>query len=145
MENPATYDDVDLVLRLYDMRREQRLRKARAWFGQSFKARTLDELNTLCPPGSEEDASFRMVTTYWEMVASFITGGVLNQNLFFQSGKELLFVWERIRDLVPERRERFQDPTAYRNLEIVAQAFIQWMKNQGPEVYAAFSKRVRGA
>ncbi len=144
MENPATYDDVNLVLRLYDMRREARLRKARAWFGQSFKVRTLDELNTLCPPGSDEDASFRMVTTYWEMVASFITSGVLNQNLFFQSGRELLFVWERIRDLVPERRQRLQDPTSFRNLEIVAQSFIQWMKSQGPESYAAFSKRVRG-
>ena len=93
MESPATYEDVNLVLRLYELRREDRLRKARAWFGQSFKVRTLDEFNQLCPVGSDENAYFRMVVTYWEMTASFITSGVLNQNLFFQSGRELLFVW----------------------------------------------------
>jgi len=144
MDNPATYDDVHLVLRLYDLRREQRLRKARAWFAQSMKARSPDELDELCPPGSEENTNFRMVTSYWDMVASFITGGVLNQQLFFQSGRELLFVWERIRDLVPQLRERLADPSAYRNLETVANSFIQWMKSQSPETYPAFLNRVRG-
>ena len=145
MESPATYDDVNLVLRLYELRREDRLRKARAWFAQSFKVRTLDEFNKLCPVGSDENAYFRMVVTYWEMTSSFITGGVLNQNLFFQSGRELLFVWERVRDILPQVRENFKDPQAYRNLETVAQSFIAWMKAQAPESYPAFSNRVRGA
>jgi hypothetical protein len=144
MEPPATYEDVRLVLRLYELRREDRLRKARAWFAQSFKVRTLDEFNRLCPAGSDENAYFRMVVTYWEMTSSFITSGVLNQNLFFQSGRELLFVWERLRDVLPQIRESFKDPAAYRNLETVAQSFIVWMKAQSPECYSAFSNRVRG-
>ena len=144
MESPATYEDVNLVLRLYELRREDRLRKARAWFAQSFKVRTLDEFNKLCPVGSDENAYFRMVVTYWEMTSSFITSGVLNQNLFFQSGRELLFVWERVRDILPQVRENFKDPQAYRNLETVAQSFIAWMKAQAPESYPAFSNRVRG-
>jgi hypothetical protein len=144
MESPATYEDVNLVLRLYELRREDRLRKARAWFAQSFKVRTLDEFNKLCPVGSDENAYFRMVITYWEMTASFITSGVLNQNLFFQSGRELLFVWERVRDVLPQVRENFKDPLAYRNLETVAQSFISWMKTQAPDAYTAFSNRVRG-
>lgn len=144
MESPATYEDVNLVLRLYELRREDRLRKARAWFSQCFKVRTLEEFNKLCPPGSDENAYFRMVVTYWDMTASFITSGVLNQNLFFQSGRELLLVWERLRDVLPQLRETNKDPVAYRNLEGVAQSFIAWMKAQSPDSYTAFSNRIRG-
>jgi hypothetical protein len=94
MDTQATYDDVKLIMRLYEMRRDEKLREARQWFAK-FNARTWAEKVELCPPGSEPDAYFRMVTTYWEMVASFITSGVLHQELFLQSGQELLFVWER--------------------------------------------------
>src|SRR5271170_7285223 len=99
-----TFDDVNLILRLYEMRREPRLREARRWFTSSFKVKTLAELQALCPPGSEENASYRQMTTYYEMVGSFLTSGVLNPELYYQSGKELLLVWERMRDVVPEIR-----------------------------------------
>jgi hypothetical protein len=88
----ATYDDANLVLRLYDMRREERLRKARAWFSAHFKVKTFDELTKLAPSGSDENAYYRMVITYWDMAASFITSGVLDKELFFQSNRELLLV-----------------------------------------------------
>jgi hypothetical protein len=81
----ATFDDVNLIVKLYEMRREPRLREARMWFAASFKPRTLDEFRSLCPPGSDANASYRMVTTYWEMVASFLINGVLNPELFYQS------------------------------------------------------------
>src|SRR6266571_8353512 len=77
---------------------EPRMREARRWFSASFKVKTLEQLNALCPSGSEPNASYRMVTTHWEMVASFMTSGVLSQELFFESGRELLFCWERMRD-----------------------------------------------
>ena len=140
----ATFDDANLVLKAYDLRREPRLREARVWFRDSFKAKTLDDWSRLCTPGSEENASFRMVTSYWEMVASFITSGVLNEELFFQSGRELLFVWERIRDIVPAYRTMMKHPNELRNFEVVANRFTEWFKTQGPEAYEAFSKRVRG-
>ena len=144
MTKAATYDDVQLILRLYEMRREEKMRTARAWFSGKFKARTLDEMLKLCPPGSEESAYYRMVVTYWEMVASFVTAGVLNQDLFLQSGLELLVVWEKIRDIVPEVRASFKNPGAVKNLETVAQAAIEHLNKIGPEAYAAFSARVRG-
>jgi hypothetical protein len=144
MTKAATYDDVNLIMHLYEMRRETRLREARAWFSSSFKAKSMEEMANLCPAGSDENASARMVSTYWEMVASFITSGVLNQDLFFQSGRELLFVWERIRDLVPAMREAYKDPTYLINFEKVATLYIEYLKRQGPDVYETFSKRVRG-
>lgn len=140
----ATYDDVNLILRLYDMRREPRLRQAREWFSKSFRAKTLQEFETLCPAGSEPNAFARMVITYWEMVASFVTAGVLNEELFFQSGRELLFVWERVRDMLPSYRTGINDPAAWKNLEIVAGSFIAFLKKNNPGAYEAFSKRVRG-
>jgi hypothetical protein len=85
-----------------------------------------------------------MVTTYWEMVASFLTSGVLNAELFYQSGRELLFVWERIRDIVPAARETFKHPRELKNLEEAATAYIAWWNHAAPGAYDAFSKRVRG-
>jgi hypothetical protein len=140
----ATHDDVKLILQLYEMRREPRLREARRWFTASFKPKTYEDFTALCPPGSEPNASYRMVTTYWEMVASFLTSGVLNAELFYQSGREMLFVWERVRDVVPGLRETITHPRELKNLEEAATAFIAWWQQQAPGAYEAFSKRVRG-
>ena len=71
-----------------------------------------------------------MVTSYWEMVSSFINSGVLHQELFFESGRELLFVWERVRDILPAVREMQKDPRAMKNLERVAEAYIGWLNAQ---------------
>ena len=146
MKQPAkaTFDDVNLILKLYDLRREPRLREARRWFTGSFKARTLDDFNALCPAGSEQHASYRMFTTYWEMVASFLTSGVVNEELFFQSGRELLFCWERVRDLLPHVRDLYNNALELKNLETAAKTYIKWWNKQTPGAYEAFSKRVRG-
>jgi hypothetical protein len=140
----ATYDDVKLILQLYEMRREARLREARRWFTASFKAKTYDDFTTLCPPGSEPNASYRMVTTYWEMVASFVASGILNEELFFQSGRELLLVYERMRDVLPLLRQQQSDSSSLGNLEAVAKQFIDWWERRSPGAPAAFAKRIRG-
>ena len=139
-----TYDDVSLIMNLYEMRRDDKLRDARAWFASNFKVKTFEEWQKLCPPGSDPNASYRMVTTYWEMVASFITGGVLHPELFYQSGRELLFCYERIRDFLPGLREAYKNPSELKNLETVAKGYIDWWTGQAPGAYEAFSKRVRG-
>lgn len=144
MQARATYDDAQLIVKLYEIRREERMRRARAWFSSSFRARSLDEMAALCPPGSDENTSYRMVTSYWEMVSSFVSTGVLNQELFFQSGRELLVVWERMRDIVPALREQNSDSLAFSNLESVAREYIAYLERRSPGTYAAFSSRNRG-
>ena len=138
----ATYEDANLILRLYDQRREEKMRTAREWFAQNFKFHTMEDFNRGCPPGSSMNAYARMITSYWEMVASFVSGGVLNQELFFQSGGEMLFVWVRIRDLVPQMREAYKNPGAFQNLETVSNAFIEWMNARAPEAFAAVTARI---
>jgi hypothetical protein len=139
-----SYQDADLILRLYEMRREPRMREARRWFASHFKAKTMEEYNVTCPPGSEPNASFRMLTSYWEMAVSFVAMGVLNQELFFQSNREFLFVWERIRDVAPEYRKAVASPVEWKNLETVSAAYVQWWNQRAPGAYDAFVKRVRG-
>ena len=140
----ATYDDVNLILRLYEMRREARLREARRWFVAHFRVKTLEEFHELCPAGSDTNESFRMVVSYWDMVGSFITAGVLQKELFFENSREMLLVWERLRDIVPAYRAANKDPLTWSNLEKVCAEYIVWLDKRGPEAYSAFSKRVRG-
>ena len=145
MQTRPTYDDARLVLQLYEMRREERLREARAWFAANFKGVTaIDAFQKLCPPGTDENAWFRMVTSYWDMAASFVTTGVLNEALFYESGRELLFVWERVQDYVAAFRAANRDRTYLRNLEIVGLAFATRFRTASPDGYEAFVKRVRG-
>jgi hypothetical protein len=142
MQQRPTYDDASLILRLYELRREDRMRRARAWFMTNCKVKSYGELVKLAPGGSEENASLRMITSYWDMVASFMTSGVLNKELFFQSGRELLIVWERVRDYLPSQRDAYKDPNYLKNLEIIGTEFGNYMKKQDPGAYEALLKRI---
>jgi hypothetical protein len=144
MSMQATYDDANLILRLYELRREEKLREGRAWFVRAFSASTATELNEQCVPGSEEHAFYRMVTTYWDMAASMITAGVLNEDLFFQSNGELLLVYLRMKPLLPQLRTGMQNPELYKNLEIVGELYANAFRKKGPGAFEAFEARVMG-
>jgi len=144
MHPRPTYDDANLILRLYEMRREDRMRQARDWFTAKCKGlQTYEDLLKLAPAGTDENASYRMVITYWDMVSSFIVTGILHKELFFQSGRELLLVWERVRDLLPSLREAYKDPGYLKNLETVGTEFAAHLTAHGPPAYEAFLKRVK--
>ena len=138
----ATYDDVNLILRLYDMRREEKMRAARGWFFANFKPKTMAEYQQLCPAGSEPNAFARQVTSYWDMAASFVTSGVLNDELLFQNNRELLFVWMRLEPIIGEVRAAFKDPNYMKNLETVAKSFVEYLNRINPETAQAFKARV---
>jgi hypothetical protein len=142
MDREASYEDAKLILQLYEMRREQRLRDARKWFTANFYCQSMEESAALAPPGSEANASARMVTSYWEMVASFITSGVLNEELFFQSGMELLLTWTRIKPLIAATRKAFGNPLYLTNLEAVGERYIEHMNTTNPGAYDAFVARM---
>lgn len=138
----ATYEDAGLIMRLYELRREEKMRQARQWMAGKFSARTMDELNEQCPPGSEEHAYFRMVTSYWDMAATFVTEGVLDQGLFIRTSGEALFLWEKVRPVVGEVRTAFKNPLFLGNLETVATAHIAWMNENVPGAHEAFQERI---
>ena len=108
---PHRHEDAKLILHLYELRREPRMREARDWFVRSFRAE--DAWRSSRPSARRArtaNASFRMVTGYWEMAASFVVHGVLHRELFFENNQELLFVWERVRELLPQLREANKNP-----------------------------------
>lgn len=133
----ATYDDANLCLRLYELRREETMRKARQWFA-TFSAKTPADLSA---PGTQENAYLRMVTSYWDMAATFVTSGVLNEELFMQTNGELTFVWEKVRELVPQVRAQNKNPNYLKNLETVGNAAI---KRMPAEAYQQFSAMIKG-
>ena len=144
MHPRPTYDDANLILRLYEMRRENRMRQARTWFSTKCKGvQSFDDLIKLAPPGSDENASFRQVVTSWDLVSSFIASGILHRELFFQSGRELLLVWERVKDFLPSMRETYKDPNYLKNLETVGTEFAAYVKAHGEPAYEAFLKRIK--
>jgi hypothetical protein len=134
----ATYEDANLVLKLYELRRDETLRKAREWFVGNFNANNPEEMMTKYPFGSQENTYARMVISYWDMACSFVTAGVLNQELLFESAGELTIVWEKIRALAPGFRAMMKNPKVWGNLETVGNASIEYMKSKGPEAYEGF-------
>src|SRR5262245_4381213 len=130
-----TYDDAQLVLKLYDLRREDRMRAARAWFVGNFSAKSVGEALEKYPPGGDQNAYYRMVGTYWDMAASFVVRGILHEELFFESSGEMLVVWEKMKDLVADLRAVRKNPLLYGNLEKAAIKYIAWLDRQAPEAY----------
>jgi hypothetical protein len=145
MSTAATYDDVSLILKLYELRRDVKMREARDWFAANFKGvKTMEDLNRVAAPGTAENAYARMVTSYWDMVASFITSGVLNPDLFFKSGGEMLFTWFRIEDLVPQLRQAFGNPAVHENLEQVAKQYMDWTEKKAPGAVERWRQMAKG-
>ena len=99
-----TYEDAQLVLKLYELRRDDKLRTAREWFIQKFFPTSIDDVKAVQGSTGNENVYFRMVTTYWEMAASFVARGVLNADLFLDSGGEMLVMWTKLEPFVAQIR-----------------------------------------
>jgi hypothetical protein len=114
---PPTYEDSALVLRLYELRREEKLRAAREWFRAKFFPQSFEEVKAVALGAGIENTHYRMVTGYWDMAAAFVAQGVLHPELFFDSGGESLFVWAKVGEFVPQLRQEYQSPRLLANLE----------------------------
>jgi hypothetical protein len=139
----ATYEDAALVMKLYELRREEKLRKARDWFQREFKASSLREFEEKCPYGSEENAYVRMVASYWEMAASFMVQAIVHEELFFTSNGEMLGVWEKLKPVAEELRKAFSNPLLYKNLEKAAEKHRAWLQQNAPGAYEAMQTRLK--
>lgn len=124
--------NAQLLLQIYEIRREERLRRARQWLIANFWAENLEEFAVVCPPDSDENAYYRMVTTYWEMVASIVNRGMLDEDLYFENNGEGLLVWLRVKNVTLQRREAGKNPLLLRNLEALAEKHEKWFETRAP-------------
>lgn len=116
---PPTYEDAALILRLYDLRREEKLRAAREWFRVKFWPKTIDDVKAVSTPRHPENANFRMVISYWDMAASFVAQGVLHPELFLESSGEMLFVWAKLEPFIEPMRKEM--PALLKNVDAAIQ------------------------
>jgi len=132
-----THEQAQLHLQVYDLRREERLRKARDWFQQNFHANTVEEAMSIAAPGTENGTHFGMVIGYWEQAAALLNYGLLHDELFFETSGELFTVWEQVKATVPKFREQFNEPHMLSNLEKAAKRFEEWSEKRSPGHIAA--------
>jgi hypothetical protein len=125
-----TYDDANLLLRLFEIRREEKLRQARHWFLFEFTPGPWSQVRERFFSGEEQDNYLRMVVSYWDMACAFIKQGVLNKDLFYSTNGEHLVVWNKTQPWVEGVREEFKNPLMLRNLEEIAADTMQWRKRQ---------------
>ena len=132
MATKPTHEQAQLHLQVYDLRREARLRQARDWFQQNYKAETFDEATKLMQPGTESNTFTGMVIGYWEQACALLNYGLLHEGLFFETSGEFFNVWERLKPVVPEFREKFGDKTMLSNLETAAERYEAWSEKRSP-------------
>jgi hypothetical protein len=125
--------DAELILKIYELRREKVLREARAWFSGKFEAASADELRRKYPPGSQEDAYFRQVVSFWDMVGALVYHKTVNEELFLETNREYLGVWRKAQPIIEELRQKRSNPRLYENLEYLVRAFQRWSEKQPPK------------
>ena len=136
--------NAQLLLQIYDLRREEKLRKARAWLLPNFAAESLMQFMELYPPGTEPNAHYRQVTTYWDMVAAIVNRGMLDEDLFFETTGEAMITWLRVKDVALEMRAARKNPLYLRNLETLAEKHEQWLTARAPAAMEETRKVVAG-
>lgn len=127
----ATHADAELVLKLYELRRESVMREARKFIG-GFNPQSADEIIALINAQSQENAYFRQVTSFWEMAAALVLHGALHEGLFLDTCGELFFVYAKFHPFVAEVRERQGNPNFLANAEkLINHTDIAQQKLQG--------------
>ena len=119
MPKQATVHDANLILKLYDLRREAEIRKARNWWLGFWPESSDDILKIGTALGTQENAWLRQVGGYWEMAASFVLHGTLNRELFLEpsfSGEMFVF-FGKVEPFLKELREKMQNPAIFGNVE----------------------------
>jgi hypothetical protein len=111
------YESATLLIRLYELRREPTMRQARNWFAREFNPNTIDDvMQALMGPNS---GHFRMVTSYWDMVASFVLNGAIDEQMFNDASGEQLGVFAIMEPFLAEYRNRMGNQRYLSQLEQV--------------------------
>jgi len=119
MSNTPTPADAELILKLYDLRREAELRKARNWWLAFWPESTEDIIKIATALGTQENAWMRQVGGYWELAASLVLHGTLNRELFMEGSfsGEMFFLFAKVAPFIKEVREKMQSPSVFANVE----------------------------
>jgi len=121
MPKKPTTADAQIILQLYDFRREVEMRKARNWFNGAFWPKNVDDILAVTSNFSlPENAWFRQVITYWDMATVLVLHGALNEELFFAASAEMWFSFAKLYPYLKAYREKSGQTEAWKQIEKLA-------------------------
>jgi hypothetical protein len=109
----SKYEEAELILKLYDLRREPTMRQARDWYFREFNPTSVNDI--MGTMFSEHSGHLRMVLSYWDMAAGLVNHGAISKELFTDTNGEYLGVYAKIEPFLPELRKNA--PQMLTNLE----------------------------
>ncbi len=109
--------DVQAILKLYELRRDEKMRVARAWYFTEFNPASAADIVKLMLGGQEPSAYYRMITSYWDMASSLVNNGGIDEKLFLEANSEHLAVFAKLEPFIAEVREAFGEANYMAHLE----------------------------
>ncbi|MEK6287009.1 MAG: hypothetical protein AABO57_14820 [Acidobacteriota bacterium] len=111
------HHDVALILKLYELRREEGIRRARKWYFTEFNPQSAEDIVKIFGSGHDGSAYYRMITSYWEMASSFVNNGGIDEKMFLDANGEHVGVFSKLEPFITEVREAIGQPDYLRQLE----------------------------
>ena len=136
--------DALAILKLYELRRDEKMREARQWFFTDFAPKNVMDIIKLYRDGERASAHFRTVTSYWDMAASLVLNGAIDEKTFLDANTEHLFIYAKIQPFLAELRELtgipeylihletlvLSIPNIEEKLEVRKRVFTLWSKEE---------------
>jgi hypothetical protein len=144
----SKYEEANLLLKLYDLRREETMRKARDWYFRDFNPQSFEDFTDAM--FGEHSGHVRMVMTYWDMAAALVNHGAISVDLFSETNGEYLGVFSKIELLLPQMRAMI-GPQFLVNLEKLVDATpdgrqrVATMRERFIAMRAEFARRAKSA
>jgi hypothetical protein len=107
-------EEAGLILKLYELRREETMRKAREWYFAEFNPQSMAEFSAAI--FGAHSGHVRMVVSYWDMAAALVNRGAVSLDLFNEANGEHIAIFSKIEPLLGEIRSAF-GPGFAANLE----------------------------
>ena len=112
------HHDVANILKLYELRREEGIRRARKWYFTEFNPQSVDDIvKIFVGSGHDGSAYYRMITSYWEMAASFVNNGGIDEKMFLDANGEHVGVFAKVEPFIEELRQAIGLPDYLRQLQ----------------------------
>lgn len=140
----ASAKDAQIVMQLYDLRREAKMREARDFFAVQFFPESGEEFVKIATSfGSKENGYFRQVYSYWNMAASLVVQGVVDKDLFNAWSTEMFFLWAKLQPYIQDVRSAMGLPDFLQYIEKVVEGDAEGRKRR--EMLQQRQKRIREA
>jgi hypothetical protein len=111
----SPFESANLLIKLYELRREPTMREARNWYAREFHPSTIDDV--IAAVTGPHSGHFRMVTSYWEMASSFVSNGAIDEQMFNDANGEQLGAFAKVEPFIEEYRTRMGNPGYLSHLE----------------------------